>query len=274
MFEFIWRLLFPPARDGATLDTQQPLPPPKPKIAQFVIMDGVGGGDDRVVVKDVNAPPWRPLVCLRLRYSDGAEGIGTGILIAPDVILTAAHNLYALHLRTFVRSAAAMVGVKDGVAAAEARVKRVEVCPGYTAKSASDPTRYKLDFGVARVESTALHLWAGEVADVAEQVPLDDEALKASRLNVAGYPDREGSLKLKTDSGPIVADTLSATNFRYRMDTMPGQSGGPVFRYLADTKTLNYAGVHVAGDSDSNLARRYDTEMRAQVQAWLKSFSQ
>ncbi len=56
---------------------------------------------------------------------------------------------------------------------------------------------------------------------------------------------------------------------------MPGQSGGPVFRYHSDTKNFIFAGVHVAGErsSNSNLARRYDAAMRTQVQAWLKGFS-
>jgi V8-like Glu-specific endopeptidase len=256
--------------DAADLDMAHEPPPPRLSGVQSLI---TSDGDQRIVVQDVEVQPWRPLVCLRMRYADGSLGVGTGILITPTVILTAAHNLYALDLGKFVEAAVAEVGVKNGAPGAQARIKRVEVCPGYTRQSARNPARYSLDFGVAKVDSDALFRWAGEVVPVHEQEPVRDDELEKSLLNVAGYPDREGALKLKTDAGGVLKGTLSAANFRYKIDTMPGQSGGPVFRFHKDSGQFVYAGVHVAGDAASNLARRYDPAMRNQVRAWLSSMA-
>ena len=252
--------------DSAELDPTA-APPARATMQTLITSDG----DQRIVVKDITVSPWRPFCCLKLRYSDGSHAVGSGILIAPDMVLTAAHNLYALDLGTFVTSAVAEIGMKDDVAAASARVKHVEICPGYTRLNVQHPDRFKFDYGVARLDSNALYKWAGEYAPIADQEAIPDADLSRSLLNVAGYPDNEGALRLKTDSGPIVAGTLSSSNFRYKMDTMPGQSGCPVFRYHADSKTFLYAGVHVAGEKDANLARRYDIAMRAQVKSWLSA---
>jgi len=251
--------------DSVELDLSHPPPAPRIAVQGLITADG----DQRIVVPDVTATPWRPLVCLRMRYADGSHAVGTGLLIGPDLILTAAHNLFALDLGKFVESAVAEVGVKNGVAAASARFKRVDVCPGYTRQSLRNPSRYSVDFGLARVDSDALHRWAGMYVDVLAQEPIPNNELAQSLLNVAGYPDREGPLTLKTDSGGALPGTLTASNFRYKMDTMPGESGGPVFRYHKDTGAFVYAGVHVAGEAASNLARRYDPAMRAQLKAWL-----
>jgi len=232
--------------------------------------ESVHGKDDRFAVKDVAAAPWRPLVCLQL-HSGSQTGVGTGLLIAPDVILTAAHNLFLLSSGKFIDGITAQVGLKNGSPSAELRVSRVEVCPGYNNLSGPDDSRrFMLDFGLARLPSNALHKWAGTTVDVLAQPPLSDTELLKSWLNVAGYPlEGGGPLVLKSCDGPVMAETLSAANFGYAMDSLPGQSGGPVFRYHPESKAVIFAGVHVAGDSDKNIARRYDASMRQQLKAWI-----
>lgn len=233
--------------------------------------ESVIGGDDRRIVPDVTILPWRPLVCLQLHFGAGS-GIGSGILIAPDVILTAAHNLYMLETRSFPEAIVATVGTKNGSATAESRVTRVEVCPGYTNLSGpADPSRYRLDYGIARLADDTLHKWAGSAVNVAAQAPLSDADMAAATLTIAGYPDEGGAIVLKACSGKPRPDRIGPVNFSYEMDSMPGQSGGPVFRWHPDTRQIFYAGVHVAGDADANTARRYDASMRKQLQEWLGS---
>jgi V8-like Glu-specific endopeptidase len=261
--------LFGAKRCSAKLDPRVPVAALGEHSTEAII-----GDDDRRTVKDVEVAPWRPFVCLRITYSNGDQAIGTGLLIAPDLVLTAAHNLYALDLKSFVKSVVAQVGVKSGVPAAEARGARVEVCPGYTSIRPGDKRQYQLDYGVVKLASHALHDWSRIAVDVLAQAPLGEEELKQSRLNVAGYPDEKPwPVVLKTCDGPVRHDLLGPVTFGYEMDSLPGQSGGPVFRYQSETGAFALAGVHVAGAEGANMARRYDAAMRAQVKAWKDQLS-
>ena len=84
-------------------------------------------------------------------------------------------------------------------------------------------------------------------------------------MKLPAMPDMEAVLAVQRRN----METLSAANFGYAMDSLPGQSGGPVFRYHPESKAVIFAGVHVAGDSDKNIARRYDASMRQQLKAWI-----
>ncbi|MEO0981570.1 MAG: trypsin-like peptidase domain-containing protein [Pseudomonadota bacterium] len=256
------------AAEGADLDPNAPPPQSEP-----IALESIIGEDERRTIADVEKFPWRPLCLLRLQYSDGQSAIGTGLLIRPNLILTAAHNLFALDLKTFATAITAEVGVKEGRAEAEARVNRVEVCPGYTKVRAGDARAYTLDFGVARVDTTALHDWAGQTIDVLAHTPFRDGDLKRSRLNVAGYPDELGGVRLKSADGPVRAGSVKGPTFSYEMDTLAGQSGGPVFRYHAEKEQVLYAGVHVAGGETANMARRFDGPMQRQVRAWVRDLT-
>ena len=148
--------------------------------------ESVIGDDDRRIVPDVTILPWRPMVCLQLHFG-AASGIGSGVLIAPDVILTAAHNLYMLETRAFPDAIVATVGTRNGQAVAESRVTRIDVCPGYTNLGGpGDPSRYRLDYGIARLANDALFKWAGTAVDVASQAPLSDITASGS----ASVPDK------------------------------------------------------------------------------------
>ncbi len=115
-------------------------PPPGDTGAESVI-----GKDDSVIVNDTANAPWRPLVCMRIK-APGEFLIGSGILIKPNVILTAAHNVYRLNSKNYVTSIVAHVGVTtNGNAGAEAIGARVQCPPQYVACAGpNDPTRLAL----------------------------------------------------------------------------------------------------------------------------------
>lgn len=230
----------------------------------------VHGVDNRVPIEHVEAAPWRAFCCLEVNFGDqpATAGYGTGLLIAPNIILTAAHNLYSLRQGVWAKKILALVGMKKGAHAAQAGVKRVEVAPGYRNSLPRDSFQH--DYGIAVVESDALYAWAGEFVRVTDQAPMDNAELASSNVSVAGYPDEDRpQITLKSAFGAIIPSKLTKTNIHYEMDTMPGQSGCPVFKWSAQSKSFRLAGVHVAGYERSNAARRYDGEMREQVKAWV-----
>ena len=260
-------------RGQATLDTR---PRPPFDFRGFEQPDETGleaiiGNDDSVIVADTANPPWRPLVCLRI-YAPGEDLVGSGILIRPDVILTAAHNVYRLGTKSYATSIVAHVGkTQTGVAGAEAYAARVQCPPEYVACSGpNDSTRYAYDYALIFLNSDALGRWTRpeHIPALPTQSPMSDLDLRAGQLTIAGYPCYpNAAIVLRKCNGKVIS--LAGAGVFYDMDSMPGQSGGPVFRYNDTTKTLTFAGVHTTGFETENRARRYDAMMQKSLNAWL-----
>ena len=233
--------------------------------------ESIIGNDDSIIVNDTANAPWRPLVCLRIT-APGEFLIGSGILIRPNVILTAAHNVYRLNSNAYATSIVAHVGVTTGGnAGAEAIGGRVQCPPQYVACAGpNDPTRLPFDFAVIHLTSDALSKWTkpDSIPDILSQPPMSEPDLRAAQLTLAGYPVYEGKpIVLRKCLGHIVSTT--GTGLIYDMDSLPGQSGGPVFRINEPSKSITFAGVHTTGQETENRARRWDATMQKTVKAWL-----
>ncbi len=236
-----------------------------------ITAESVIGTDDRVKIDDIDRDLWRPLCCMQVRFGDSDPIVGTGVLIAPNLVLTAAHNIYSLRRKRFISEAKVMVGMKETVAKAETTITKAEVYPGYREHDSSDPDQYGYDFGVMQLASNTLHDWAREVFDVPGQAPLSDADMGGSKITVAGYPfnpRHPQPLNLFSHTSDVLSGTVAKTTVGYDADTEPGQSGGPVFRFNAMSNKVEFVGVHVAGTPHANYARRYNNAMRSQIKTW------
>lgn len=236
-------------------------------------LEAIIGKDDSVIVTDTANAPWRPLVCLRI-YAPGEDLVGSGILIRPDVVLTAAHNVYRLGKKAYATSIVAHVGkTQTGVAGAEAYARRVQCPPEYIACSGpNDSKRYAYDFALIFLNTDALGRWTKpeNIPDVVGQSPMTDQEMRAAQLTIAGYPCYpNAAIVLRKCLGNVIS--LAGDGLYYDMDSMPGQSGGPVFRYNEAAKKIVFAGVHTTGFEIENRARRYDALMQKNLIAWLAS---
>ncbi len=261
------------SRGASTLQQVTPTPfdfkgfaPPDDTGAESVI-----GNDDSVIVNDTANAPWRPLVCMRIQ-APGEFLIGSGLLIRPDAILTAAHNVYRLNSKAYATSIIAHVGVTPaGKAGAEAVGARVQCPPQYVACTGpNDPTRYAYDFAVIHLSSDALGKWTrlDSIPDILSQPPMSEPDLRAAHLTLAGYPVYQNQpICLRKCLGRIGSTT--GTGLIYDMDSLPGQSGGPVFRVNEPSKSISFAGVHTTGQEVENRARRWDATMQKTVKDWL-----
>ncbi len=234
-------------------------------------LESVIGNDDSVIVNDTANAPWRPLVCMRIK-APGEFLIGSGILIRPNVILTAAHNVYRLNSKAYATSIVAHVGVTTGGnAGAEAIGARVQCPPQYVACAGpNDPTRLAFDFAVIHLTTDALGKWTKpeSIPDVLSQAPMSEPELRAAQLTLAGYPVYDGQpIVLRKGLGRIVSTT--GTGLLYDMDSLPGQSGGPAFRINEPSKSFTFAGLHTTGQEIENRARRWEASMQKTVKDWL-----
>lgn len=251
---------------GAALDQSEP---PAEIDLGGLGLEGKHGKDDRKPVTDITLAHWRPQVMLTIR-APGSTGplLGSGVLIAPDIVLTAAHNVYRLTAKAFVKSITAQIGVFKGTQNGASRGVHVYCPPAYRERGPKDAVRHQYDYAIIRLSDDTLGKWAKTQFDVPSQPPMTSVDLARSALMVAGYPGDVTPLTLMTCYGEVSIPSVTDSTFNYTMDTMPGQSGGPVFRYDSDG-TITFAGVHVADGDDSNRACRYSQRMQADIKRWI-----
>lgn len=214
--------------------------------------------------------PWSALIYVRCTFRRfGAPPMtisGSGWLAAPGLVVTAAHNVYKHDLAEGLRRAVAVEVIAGhsgpgGQVAARARVAPEDILysPQFTLGPALNRRQ---DFCFLRLRDPAFS------AAVGRPLPLGvvEEACRDSVL-VSGYPVPVGgqirvrSGRLHTGEGRMAPGGGTITH-RYAIETLGGQSGGPVIWVNPeDHDDIAAVGIHVHGECPFNMARRIDTEL-------------
>jgi V8-like Glu-specific endopeptidase len=204
--------------------------------------------------------PWQSVVFIESTFLDGTVASGSGAMVGPNDVLTAAHVVYSL---------------ENGGAATE-----VTVTPAF------DPDPHEEPFGT--VDAYAWHyfpdfeLGAGGLAiipgddgpslggtelDVALldlDVPLGNETgwmgldptFQSGYVNVTGYPSYYGS-NMMNDSGYVQDDAVDWFTDSSNLETYEGNSGGPLW-YFGDDGLPYVVGVVSTGGAAHDIAAEYD----------------
>ena len=213
-----------------------------------LLMKIIEGEDGRVRVMDTTTWPYVIHAQLEMRYPEKTYG-GSGILIGPHHILTAAHNVYSSAAKEWAQNITVRLGL-NGKAAPFGALKVVKA---HTFKQwvqggdiAHDMALLVLDRSIGSEIG-----WSGLLS-------LDDETLLKEDVHVTGYPGDKGFTEMMTMSHKL--KTVKPEQLYYDIDTYGGQSGSGIWidkwgsPYTIGTHTLG-EGVLNTGNSGVRLSQ-------------------
>jgi protease YdgD len=200
---------------------------------------GVSADDGRHIV-DINTPPWDAVA----RVQTNIGGRCTGTLVAPRVVLTAAHCLYNHRTRQLLQpvSLHVLFGYERGEYRIHLTVAQVRVGAGYDGTSP----------GKSLGRDWALLLLSGDagVRPLAwENVP----PAAGGNLAVAGFSQDRAHLLMVDRDCPLqqISPTDAGQLLLHGCSASRGTSGGPVLMH--DGTGWHVAGLNIAAGPSANI---------------------
>lgn len=189
----------------------------------------LGGGastaqtGQRAYASDAEALRWRGVGLLSI---DG--GVCTGVLIAPDLVLTAAHCVADYENKAITKASEITfyAGLRDRRATAARKAVKVSIHPGYlAAKGGYSEARIRTDVAQIRLDAPI-------PAKAAQTYPIFFTPNVGSRIALVGYSgDRLERISVQA---PCRLLERKAEFLRSSCLSEPGASGSPIFEIRAN----------------------------------------
>jgi V8-like Glu-specific endopeptidase len=249
-----------PFATGSILPVE--LRPPMPGAG----LENVIGPDDRVMVPDTATIPWRCICHLEVIFDNGVRAYGTGWLVGPDTVITAAHCVW--DPRTGEQ--AAEIRVAPGRNGSMGPYGQFVTADYAVMQGWPDAGNFGLDVAAIRLPRDAGMFAEGVGARLGYfgLAAFENAKLEMLLVNTAGYP-LEAAKPFATqwfNGGRIkAAETDYVT---YMIDTEGGQSGSPIFFYEKETEERLVVAIHTVGYYP-NRGVRITPKLLEVIQGWI-----
>ncbi|HEX8849741.1 MAG TPA: trypsin-like peptidase domain-containing protein [Gemmatimonadaceae bacterium] len=221
------------------------------------LLEVVLGHDDRTVVPDPTASPWRHICALRIRTSTGKDFVGTGWFIGPRTVMTAGHCV-------FMRDEGGWVASIDVIPALDGTEEPYDHAPSTNFKAVREWTEgdgdSNYDFGAILLDKPL-----GEQTGWFAFASLPDTTLSSTKANISGYPaDRDNATRQYYHARKLLL--VQPQRLVYDIDTYGGQSGSAIWLNLEGDRIA--VGIHTTGASTTNSGTRITDEVFAFMERW------
>ncbi len=199
--------------------------------------EGIIDGDNQFLVRNPSLDPYRKIVRLESYFAAGPL-YGTGVLVGPDLVLTAAHNVYDTARGKWTQDVWATPAQNgDATPYGSYQASRVFILKKYQEEKTGNKDSY--DMALTKL-SKPVDVRVG-------YLPLTTVVPIGSKIQVAGYPfasDWKIGF-LYSMWGQVSAQ--DGNLIQYQIDTESGQSGSPVLN-----EKNEIVAVHTLGFVDGN----------------------
>lgn len=240
--------------------------------------EDVIGIDDRVIIPDTSATPWRCICHLEITYDSGQVGFGTGWFAGVRTVITAGHCLYTRGTPSRKATQIRVIPGRNGTLAPYGYVvaNTFEWHPKWQSEE-NDREAAAYDYGAIFVDHEVNGAPFGERIGYfgLRSYDADEEKLlDMAIVNSAGYPHEAakpyGSLwfnagRVHMQEGPNKDDRF----LEYMVDTTGGESGSPVFLLDSTANQRYVVAIHTTGNF-VNRGVRVTAEVYDQILKWLK----
>jgi len=215
------------------------------------------GEDGRERIKDTTKWPYSICTQISMVFDDKQYG-GSGTLIGPHHILTAAHNVYDTEKKIWATSIEIYPALNEEAAPfGSAEVTRI-----YTFKEWISNGNLHYDCAILVLDQS-IGLYTGWGGIFCLQ---DNEEIISRKVSITGYPGDKSFNQMWTMKYKI-KDT-EAEIFSYEIDTYGGQSGSGIWTYQGSDPYI--MGVHTLGSTSLNYGVRLSkNKYDAIVKGWL-----
>lgn len=225
--------------------------------------ESVCGADDRMQVNSVANVPWRMIAQLVITLANGSKVRGTGWFVSPRTLITAGHCVFSHRNGGWARSIEVVPGMNGRKrpfgTAVSTRFKSVK---GWT-----ENQEVSYDYGCLLLPEDAR---LGDKTGWFGFAKLSDASLESLLANNSGYPGDKAFGTQWFNAGRITKATPS--RLHYMLDTAPGQSGSPAWKFSNQSDRSGQSartviGIHNYGGC-ANKATRINQAVFDNLMTW------
>lgn len=219
------------------------------------VLEGIVGKDNQYRIRNTKVNPYRKVVRVYMQFPGGGSYVGSGTMIAPDLVLTAGHNVYDINKDRWA-SKVQVVPAQNGNSAPYGTYTASNYFILRDYKTVSSANQFQYDVAVIKLSR--------KVSGVG-YLPISKGGHVGQRVQVPGYPSYSSSKDgyMYTMFGNITQRERNL--FLFPMDTEAGQSGGPILNSKNQIVAVNVLSRKYnymsSNRAIANGARRVDSDV-------------